>query len=351
MIIKYPYLVNSLTGQVQLKSRTHALIMNRVKMNKNQAKHAGVQTLVASENDENQRLDNFLLKNLKGVPKSHLYRMLRKGAIRVNKGRKKPEYRLNVGDIVRIAPVSTSDQTTKQRIATAFDLSWFDAAIVYEDENLIVINKPAGIAVHSGSGIPVGLIDALKQRQDQYRKLELVHRLDRETSGCLVLAKKRSSLIILQEQFATHQTKKHYQMLVKGRWRLGDKTVNAPLQKFRDASGEHVVKVVPQGKNACTHFHLLKRFEFCSLLEADLETGRTHQLRVHSAFLGHPIAGDTKYGDKLFNRQLNELGLNRLFLHAASIEFIPPDHNSVITFEAPLPQILQAVLSQLENSQ
>ncbi len=312
-----------------------------------QGVRAAVSEIIVTLDDSGQRIDNFLLKKLKGVPKSLIYRLLRKGSVRVNKGRKKPEYKIKTGDVVRIPPISTSNNEIKHKIAKSFNLDWFQEAILYEDKSIIVINKPSGLAVHSGSGIPVGLIEALKASENSFRNLELVHRLDRETSGCLILAKKRSALKLLQEQIIKNQIKKQYQLLVKGRWHLGKKIHSAPLRKFNPSSGERMVRVSQDGKEAITHFSLLESYANASLIKADLITGRTHQIRVHSAHLNHPIAGDTKYGDKLFNQEMKSEGLKRLFLHAYEIRIPLPDSNQIKIITAKLPQKLQAIIDKM----
>jgi len=313
----------------------------------NQGINRGVFEIIVSADEAGQRIDNFLVKKLKGVPKSHIYRLLRKGWVRVNKGRKKPEYKIQAEDVVRIPPVSATNTEVKQKLAKKFNLDWFSAAILYEDKSIMVINKPSGIAVHGGSGIPVGLIEALKAAGTEYKNIELVHRIDRETSGCLILSKSLSALRFMHEQIISNKLKKEYQLLVKGRWHLGDKKVNAPLSKFNLQGGERVVKVSGGGKLAQTRFYLLQRYEFSSLLRAKLITGRTHQIRVHAAHLNHALAGDNKYGDKLFNQTMKELGLKRLFLHAYKIKFQLFDSNQFKTVIAELPQNLQALLDQL----
>lgn len=311
-----------------------------------------VKEISVSEEDVGQRIDNFLCRVLKGLPKSLIYKLLRKGAVRVNKGRKKPEYRLQAGDIVRIPPVTIDNPPAdKTELARKMNLDWLESAILYEDQSMLVISKPSGIAVHSGSGIPVGLIEALKANISEYRNIELVHRLDRETSGCLMLAKKKSVLRELQQQLREGKIGKYYQLLVKGRWHLGDKTVSAALANQQLQGGERMVKVDQQhGKEAVTVFKLLETYANASLLKARLITGRTHQIRVHAAHLLKPIAGDSKYGDKLFNRTMrDETGLKRLFLHACEVQFNLPGSNRLKRVYGDLPADLQTVINQLET--
>lgn len=319
--------------------------------NSNQGIRNTVQEIEVSENDAGQRIDNYLCRVLKGLPKNLIYKLLRKGSIRVNKGRKKPEYRLQLGDTVRIPPITINNPPAdKTELARKMNLDWLESAIIYEDNAVLVINKPAGIAVHSGSGIPVGLIEALKTNVKEYQHIELVHRLDRETSGCLLLAKKKSVLRDLQQQLRDKQVKKYYHLLVKGRWRLDKKMVSAPLLSHQLQGGERLVKVDrQQGKQAITQFSPLKLFSAATLMRAHLITGRTHQIRVHAAYLSTPIAGDKKYGDKLFNRLMREqLGLKRLFLHAHEIEFCLPACQKRKRVSADLPTDLQIIIEKLE---
>lgn len=263
-----------------------------------------------------QRIDNFLLTRLKGVPKTLIYRILRKGEVRVNKGRIKPEYRLCAGDVLRIPPVRVSEPNAPAQIAQGL-LARLEAAIVYEDNSLLVVNKPAGIAVHGGSGLNFGIIEAFRQLRPQCSELELIHRLDRDTSGLLMLAKKRSQLRHLHEALRSGTIDKGYLALVSGRWPASRKRVDAPLMRSNLRSGERMVEVNQAGKDSLTEFKVIRRFaDFATLVQANPITGRTHQIRVHALYAGHPIAGDSKYGDEEFSKVIRELGGKRLFLHA-----------------------------------
>jgi 23S rRNA pseudouridine955/2504/2580 synthase len=295
-----------------------------------------------------QRIDNFLLRQLKGFPKSHIYRIIRKGEVRVNKGRIKPCYRLQVGDVVRIPPAQVA--TKGECVPPSKNvLDVLANSVLYQDNSLLVINKPTGLAVHGGSGIGYGVIEGLRALYPAAPYLELVHRLDRETSGCLMIAKKPALLRQLHQLLRDNQLHKRYLALVKGQWPTRLTTINAPLQKNICQSGERVVKVDAQGKPARSHFTLKQAFSqtnpCVSLIEVELETGRTHQIRVHTAFAQHPIAGDGKYGDEAFNTQMKNHGLQRLFLHAASIRLNIND--KPLTIEAPLPMELTPVLKRL----
>jgi 23S rRNA pseudouridine955/2504/2580 synthase len=305
----------------------------------------GVRMLQVEAEDAGQRIDNFLMRHLKGAPRSLIYRILRRGEVRVNKGRIKPEYRIQAGDQVRVPPVRTSAPTTSNVGEGAGDR--LEQRILYEDERLLVIDKPAGMAVHGGSGLSYGVIEALRASRPDAHFLELVHRLDRETSGCLLIAKKRSELRMLHELLRERAVDKRYLALVKGRWDLGDKRIKAPLLKNQLRSGERIVTVDPEGKAADSRFRPLEIFNEASLVEVDLGTGRTHQIRVHGAHVRHPLAGDEKYGDEVFNRRMRELGLRRLFLHAHSISFRDPINGREINVSTPLPAELRAVLDKL----
>lgn len=264
-----------------------------------------------------QRVDNFLIKHMKGLPKSRLYRAFRTGEVRVNHSRVKPSYRLQLGDQVRIPPLRLS---TREKPDVPHHWSQeLTMRILYEDHELMVIDKPAGIPVHGGTGLAGGIIDVLREKYPNQKFIELIHRLDKETSGCLLIAKKRSSLLYWQQLLEKRHAVKQYLTLVRGNWGLGNYCVNAPLQKNILRSGERMVVVSDQGKVAATRFRPLRFFKNATLMEAQPLTGRTHQIRVHAAFMGHPIAGDQKYGDRLFNQEMRKLGLERLFLHAGSI--------------------------------
>ncbi|SET48713.1 23S rRNA pseudouridine(955/2504/2580) synthase RluC [Thalassotalea agarivorans] len=303
--------------------------------------------------DQGQRIDNYLLKTLKGVPKSMIYRLLRKGEIRVNKKRTKPEYKLNDGDVIRVAPIRISENDNN-KISTKLNVvAELEKHILFEDERLLVINKPSGMAVHGGSGLSFGVIEALRALRPDARMLELVHRLDRDTSGCLVVAKKRSALRHLHEQLRNKRVKKFYHAFVKGHWPNKLTKVSEGLRKNDLKSGERVVVVDNiDGKASETRYKVLKRFKGATLVRAFPVTGRTHQIRVHCQCQGHPIACDAKYGHEDFDKAAKSAGLNRLFLHAASITFEHPLSGDMITIEAPLDDALSKVLSNFpkENS-
>ena len=307
-----------------------------------------VQCVSISTEQAGQRIDNFLLRFLKGVPKSRIYRLLRKGEVRVNKGRIKPEYRLKSGDQVRIPPVRVAQSTPAspgvQSVQKLAD------TILYEDERLLVLNKPAGMAVHGGSGLSYGVIEALRVLRPQAPYLELVHRLDRDTSGCLMIAKRRSELRMLHELLRKGEIDKRYLLLAQGNWSQGPYRVNAALEKNLLRGGERLVRVDEEGKTALTHFHFLDSYQGASLMEADLKTGRTHQIRVHAAHAGHPLAGDDKYGDKDFNRQMRRLGLKRLFLHAHTVAFEDNERHRNIHVSAALSADLRKLIQQLEET-
>ena len=309
-----------------------------------------VQFVEISADHAGQRIDNYLMCQLNGVPRSLVYRIVRKGEVRVNKGRIKPEYRLKEGDMVRIPPVR---QAEKKEPGKAPDqvLRQIESRILFEDKRILVINKPSGLAVHGGSGLSFGLIEALRELRPNDKSLELVHRLDRDTSGCLIIAKKRSALRRLHEQLREGSMDKRYLTLLKGKWKGTSKWVDAPLLKNVVKSGERLVFVDPRGKNARTQFSPYSIGDEASLMSVKLDTGRTHQIRVHAQHLGFPIAGDNKYGDDEFNRHLKSKGLKRLFLHAFSLKFHLPDtetgENVTISVEAPLDEALVNVLNNL----
>ncbi|CAI8161838.1 23S rRNA pseudouridine(955/2504/2580) synthase RluC [Pseudidiomarina mangrovi] len=293
-----------------------------------------------------QRIDNYLLAQLKGVPKSLVYRIVRKGEVRVNKKRVKPEYKLQAGDVVRIPPVRVAEANALPS-AKLDRVQALQHQILYEDDVLMVINKPAGLAVHGGSGLQFGLIESLRALRPQAQHLELVHRLDRETSGCLLISKRRSALRNLHEQLRLKTMNKQYYALVRGHWQAHVKMVSAPLQKNTLKSGERVVRVDSDGKDAETRFRIIEQYNQATLVEASPITGRTHQIRVHALQAGHPIALDDKYGDEDFSRFMQGLGLQRLFLHAHLLQFTHPQSGQTMTVEAPLDDALRDALRRL----
>lgn len=278
-----------------------------------------VKMVVIQLDSVGQRIDNFIFKHLKGIPRVRVYRAIRNGEVRVNQGRIKPDYRLKLDDQVRVPPLTGIRKT---KLMPHSEVGQFILKqIVYEDADLIVLDKPAGLSVHGGSGLQGGAIELLRIIRPELRFLELIHRIDKETSGCLLLAKNRKTLLAWHEQLLHRRVHKQYITLVKGHWQGGRRKVEAPLKKNILSSGERLVKVDPDGKSAVTLFHPLKKFADMSLILASPLTGRTHQIRVHLQSIGYPIASDQKYGDSEFNKQIKKLGLKRLFLHAASISY------------------------------
>ncbi|RYE59207.1 MAG: RluA family pseudouridine synthase [Hyphomicrobiales bacterium] len=294
------------------------------------------QFVTITEEEAGQRIDNYLLRVCKGVPKSHIYRILRSGEVRVNKGRIDQLYRLVEGDLVRIPPIRIAEKASSQAAPGA------EFAIVFEDTHLLVIDKPAGVAVHGGSGVSYGVIEQLRAARPDAKFLELVHRLDRETSGLLLIAKKRSALTNLHDQMREGTTDKRYLAAVVGDWTNKRQHVKLPLHKFSTPDGERRVVVQAGGQEAHTVFNLKRKWQGFALLEAELKTGRTHQIRVHLASSGFPILGDEKYGDFALNKQLQKAtgergALKRMFLHAYQITFTHPDTGQPLTLRAPLP--------------
>ena len=309
----------------------------------------GVRQWQVTDAEAGQRLDNFLLRVMKGVPRSHIYKILRSGEVRVNKGRARPHYHLSEGDVLRLPPVRVA-APSDPAVLPAYLRSQLETAVLYEDTHLLVLDKPSGLAVHGGSGLSWGVIEALRQLRPDARELELVHRLDRDTSGCLIFSKKRSALRALHEALREGLMEKRYLALAAGDWQGKARSVRLPLRKNTLQSGERMVRVDPvEGKAAHTRFLPLERFRGAVLLQADLDTGRTHQIRVHLQAIGHSVAGDEKYGDAIFNQRLRILGLQRLFLHAALVAFRHPQDGRPMRIEAPLPADLQAVLTQLRK--
>ena len=304
----------------------------------------------AQEGDDGQRLDNFLLRTLGQVPRSLVYRILRTGEVRVNGRRAKPAYRLVTGDRVRLPPLQGKDRKDEEapKAPSKSLRDFVTAAVIHEDRDLIVVNKPAGVAVHGGSGVSFGVIEALRAVHPQLKELELVHRLDRETSGCLLVAKRRAVLRDLHAQLRERQMQKRYLALVAGRWPFGVKTIDLPLKTNLKQGGERVVRVHSEGQQAVTTFKPIEQFgKLATLLDIDLGTGRTHQIRVHAAHAGYPVAGDEKYGDREKDAKLKAHGLSRMFLHAASLTFRRGEDPFTVT--APLPPELQAVVDELRR--
>lgn len=301
-----------------------------------------VKTLTVDEDSAGQRLDNFLMRHLKGVPKTHVYRIIRSGEVRVNKGRASAEQRVEAGDLVRLPPVRISAQVQAKADAPAPAREF---PVLMEDEAMMAIDKPAGVAVHGGSGVSFGVIEQLRRARPASTNLELVHRLDRETSGVLLVAKKRSALKNLQDQFRDRETGKTYLALVLGLWPSNKKVIDSPLFKYTVETGvgegERRVKVVgkddPNGMRSITLVRVARTVGPYTLLEVTIKTGRTHQIRVHLASQGHPIAGDDKYGDFEHNKLLQKMGLKRMFLHAWQLKFQHPQSHRPVSLQAPLP--------------
>jgi 23S rRNA pseudouridine955/2504/2580 synthase len=313
----------------------------------NDLSKAAVRLVTVDESGEGQRIDNFLARQLKGVPKSHLYRILRSGEVRVNSKRVDATCRLAIGDVVRIPPVRTAAAAPKPAGAAT---SKFEGKVIFEDDALLVLDKPVGVAVHGGSGISHGVIEQLRLERPQAKFLELVHRLDRETSGVLLLAKKRIALVALHEAIRSNYIEKRYLMLVCGVWKDKKRRVKLPLKKYTLASGERRVSVDDDGQLSETVFHLRQSFDEFTLVEAELITGRTHQLRVQLSHLGFPIAGDDKYGDYTYNKELAKHGLKRMFLHSAETVIRHPVSGEPLHLRAPLPKELTRFLKRLEEN-
>jgi 23S rRNA pseudouridine955/2504/2580 synthase len=306
-----------------------------------------VQFVTATEEDAGQRIDNFLMRHLRQVPKTLIYRIIRKGEVRVNKGRVKQSTRISAGDVVRIPPVRVPEK--QEAVVPKGVLEQVESSILYEDADLMVINKPSGIAVHGGSGINWGLIETVRALRPEAKRLELVHRLDRDTSGCIVLAKKASVLKALHQQVREDKLKKLYYALVTGHWPKGKQKIDLPLKKNTLQSGERVVRVGSEGKPSVSYFTLEKRFKLCDLMSVRLKTGRTHQIRVHAQSQGHPLIGDDKYGDKEVNKQFKQMGFKRLALHAYCLGFTHPVTEEWMEIEAPLDENWQTLFKKLEN--
>ncbi len=314
-------------------------------------KAAAVQTLTVDEESAGQRLDNFLLRHLKGVPKTHVYRIIRTGEVRINKGRASADTRLDTGDLVRLPPVRVATPDANAPTAPGREFP-----TLFEDDHMLAIDKPAGVAVHGGSGVSFGVIEQLRQARPGARMLELVHRLDRETSGVLLVAKKRSALTRLQDQFRDRETGKTYLALVKGQWPSNKKVIDLPLQRYLLPSGvgegERRVRVAHKdeanAQRAITLVRVARLVGDYSLLEVTIKTGRTHQIRVHLASQGYPIVGDDKYGDFELNKRLAAQGLKRMFLHAWRLQFVHPQLNKPQTLQADLPPELQNFIDHVQ---
>ncbi|MGH8547544.1 MAG: 23S rRNA pseudouridine(955/2504/2580) synthase RluC [Methylococcales bacterium] len=305
-----------------------------------------VRMLEISEANATQRIDNFLISCLKGVPKSRIYRMIRTGEVRVNRGRARAEYRLKTGDLIRIPPVRIAESSTPA-ISTALLENRLGNRILFEDADLLAIDKPFGIAVHGGTGLSFGLIEGLRELRKEDRFLELVHRLDRDTSGCLLVAKNRIALKNLHESLRSDRIRKSYTALLGGVLPRKNVTVDQPLRKNVKKSGEWLAEISDDGKASRTDFIRRGRYRESTLVEVFPRTGRTHQIRVHAAHLGFPVAGDERYGNADYNRQLRKLGLKRLFLHASSLEFEHPGTGQKVRIDAPLDDSLSRFLGKL----
>jgi 23S rRNA pseudouridine955/2504/2580 synthase len=297
----------------------------------NDLSKARATVLEVGEESEAQRLDNFLLRHLKGVPKSHVYRVVRSGEVRVNSGRVKPDYRVRIGDKVRVPPIRVSFSKSKPPAKP------FDLPIVHEDPSLLVVDKPSGVAVHGGSGVSHGVIESLRAARPEAKMLELAHRLDRDTSGLLVIAKKRSALVELHRMLRDGEVEKVYVAVVKGVPGSKHFDITEPLHKYVNAKGERRVAVKEGGLSAVTRIKLLEKSKDISLVQLRLMTGRTHQIRVHLAHAGYPVVGDDKYGDFEFNRALARQGVKRLFLHARRLAFKHPVDGKATRIDSPLP--------------
>jgi 23S rRNA pseudouridine955/2504/2580 synthase len=308
----------------------------------------GVRFAEVRSEDSGQRLDNYLLRELKGVPRTRLYRAIRKGEVRVNKGRVQADYRLVAGDLVRIPPLRRPEpgQPAQMPKGLAREL---ESRVVYEDEQLLVLDKPSGLAVHGGSGLSYGLIECLRQMRPTARFMELIHRLDRDTSGLVLIALKRSALRELHRQLREKHVDKRYLALAVGHWPTACRQVEAPLEKNVLLSGERVVKVSKEGKRALTRFEVRERFDKATLIEARPVTGRTHQIRVHALHAGHPLLGDDKYSSQKGEELARELGLKRLFLHASELRF-ELQGSGKLSLQAPLDHSLEKTLKKLRNT-
>ena len=308
-----------------------------------------VQWVEVGEGQAGQRVDNFLITRLKGVPRTLVYRIVRKGEVRVNKKRVKADYRLQAGDVVRIPPLKLAPREAVKQVSDSLR-NLLAGSVLVEGRDWLVLNKPAGLAVHGGSGVKIGLIEALRQVREDLDFLELVHRLDRDTSGCLLLAKSRPALLSLNEALKSRSMDKRYLALVAGRWPVRREFVSARLERFEAGNGERRVRVDAAGKVARTRFAVRDTFPGTTLIEAEPVTGRTHQIRVHAAHAGHSLLGDDKYSSREGEMLARRLGLSRLFLHAESLAFPEPSSGRPVQIRAPLPEELQAVLERARQA-
>jgi 23S rRNA pseudouridine955/2504/2580 synthase len=307
-----------------------------------------VQHITVIKDREGQRIDNFLLAHVGKIPKALVYRWLRKGEVRVNKKRVKQTYRIVCDDIVRIPPVFLEPNTSEEKLKK-LDFSYLEDFILYEDKDFIVLNKSTGLAVHGGSGLDSGLIERLRVLRPNEKKLELVHRLDRDTSGCILIAKKYSTLTYFHEQLRERKVKKIYHALVSGSWPKSITKIDKPLKKFVPSSGERFVRVDQEGKASLTTTRILENFPECTLVQASPHTGRTHQLRVHLQSVGHPILGDRKYSRRELDKPFMDKGLNRLFLHAYELTFIKPGTDESMTIRAEYDAVLEKVIKRVSK--
>ena len=317
-------------------------------MNTKDIPSTGVRYLEVRSTQAGQRVDNFLLHQLKGVPRSRIYRMLRNGEVRVNKGRVKPTYRIASGDRIRLPPVRRANDLAVATVVPGGVAERLKTAILHEDKDLLILNKPSGLAVHGGSRLQYGLIEALRQTRSATEMLELAHRLDRATSGCLLIAKTRAALTALHQMLREGKIEKRYTALVAGRWHGGARGVSVAIAKRASGTHGRMVGIAANGKTAETWFKPCEYFDDCSLMTVRIYTGRTHQIRVHAAHVGHPLVGDDKYGDYALNKKMRKRGLKRLFLHASQLQFHMPDTNRSYTIDAPLPDTLRQFLDTLE---
>ncbi|MBD3649475.1 MAG: RluA family pseudouridine synthase [Pseudomonadales bacterium] len=312
----------------------------------NQQQSAGVRQLDVDEESAGQRLDNYLIRVLKGVPRSRIYRIIRKGEVRVNKGRARPETRLHAGDRVRIPPIRTA--APRERVAEHYD--FIEKTIIYEDDVMLIVNKPAGLAVHGGSGISLGLIEALRACQPEARHLELIHRLDRDTSGCLMIAKRRAYQRLVQEALRQRSAvDKVYLAIVHGHWPKRLTRINAPLERDVLASGERISRVTAAGKASLTDYRCLAVGGSLSLIEAKPATGRTHQIRVHCLHAGFPVAGDSKYGDREADRRLAGHGYTRMMLHAHRLSVPALGDYPAVHVEAPVDEPMTQLMEEIKG--